>query len=51
MARQNSTHINANGTRVSILDTDTEYKVWDHESGQEIGTAATEEDAQNMING
>lgn len=51
MARQNDTHHNDQGEQVSALHTDDGIKVWNHEHAVEIGTAQTEEDAKNMLNG
>lgn len=51
MARYSEQHVNQAGETVTVLDTDTGYSVWNHQHGQEIGTAGDPENARQMIEG
>lgn len=51
MTRNMAIHQNAQGDNVTVLDTEEGFKVWNQEHAVEIGTAQTEEDARNMIEG
>lgn len=51
MARYSAQHVNQAAEKVTILDTDTEYTVWNHPHATEIGTAGDLENARQMIEG
>lgn len=51
MTRYSAGHINQAGEKVTVLDTDTEYTVWNNQHATEIGTAGDLENARQMIEG